>query len=97
MLSKEYNPEVLKLPSWVTLIFDTVLLLSLQALDLRTKSFISDAPSRPARTNASCAANPYGAPLGAVVWKGSVGLHACGGPQKKGVYNAYPRRLGLHR
>src|SRR5215510_6043234 len=24
MLSKEYNPEVLKLPSWVTLIVDTV-------------------------------------------------------------------------
>jgi len=50
------------LPPWVTLIVDTVGLLSLPALDVRTKSFISDAPSRPARTNVSCAANPNGAP-----------------------------------
>jgi hypothetical protein len=62
MLSKEYNPEVLQLPSWVTPIFDTVWLLSLQALDVRTKSCIADAPSRPVRTNVSCAANPDGAP-----------------------------------
>jgi hypothetical protein len=39
MLSKEYNAEVLKLPSWVTLIFDTGKLLFLQALDFRTASF----------------------------------------------------------
>jgi len=61
MLSKEYNPEVLKLPSWVTLIVDTVWLLSLQALDVRTKFFMSDAPSRPVRTNVSCAAHSDGA------------------------------------
>src|SRR4029453_15116604 len=62
MLSKEYNPEALKLPSWVTLIVDTVWLLSLPALDVRTKSFMADAPSRPVRTNVSCAAHSDGAP-----------------------------------
>src|SRR5262245_39372355 len=62
MLSKEYNPEVLQLPSWVTLIVDTVWLLSLPALDVRTISCITDAPSRPVRTSVSCAAHPEGAP-----------------------------------
>src|SRR4029453_7072904 len=61
MLSKEYNPEVLQLPSGVTLIVDTVWLLSLQAPNLRTKSFVSDAHSRPVRTTVSCAAPPDGA------------------------------------
>jgi hypothetical protein len=50
------------LPSWVTLIVDTVWLLSLPALDVRTKSFMSDAPSRPVRTNVSRAAHSDGAP-----------------------------------